>query len=248
MRPLFRGAQGTVLWRARVPAESMAGLLQGGVIERSWIGGRMFGNAWLVNSKTGEGAWVGATHKVVSFVTPCCRCLLHALQPNVPLCSWHAPRQQTQPAACMWCISRAPQPLPTQALLPATSRGGCHGQWRLGMWLHRTYPTSLCSSLLPQAPVQEPGDWMKLYSALNPRSCCLSQTKLEEMGVDFKSKPGERTGMQVLPIGPTAHQVCMQHTLMGSVRLCHLWALAGRPFGRSGCSPAACTPCTLPSN
>jgi hypothetical protein len=33
------------------------------------------------------------------------------------------------------------------------------------------------------------------------------QTKLEEMGVDFKSKPGERTGMQVLPIGPTAHQV-----------------------------------------
>jgi salicylate hydroxylase len=85
---------GTVLWRARVPAESMAGLLQGGVIERSWIGGRMFGNAWLVNSKTGEGAWVGATHK----------------------------------------------------------------------------------------------------------------TKLEEMGVDFKTKPGERTGMQVLPIGPTAHQ------------------------------------------
>lgn len=53
-----------------MPAESMAGLLQGGVIERSWIGGRMFGNAWLVNSKTGEGAWVGATHKVVSPVTP----------------------------------------------------------------------------------------------------------------------------------------------------------------------------------
>lgn len=48
-----------------MPAESMAGLLQGGVIERSWIGGRMFGNAWLVNSQTGEGAWVGATHKVI---------------------------------------------------------------------------------------------------------------------------------------------------------------------------------------
>jgi hypothetical protein len=54
-----------------VPAESMVGLLQGGVIERSWIGGRMFGNAWLVNSQTGEGAWVGATHKVIIY-TPWC--------------------------------------------------------------------------------------------------------------------------------------------------------------------------------
>jgi hypothetical protein len=58
------GVQGTVLWRARGPAESMAWLLQDGVIERSWIGGHMFGTAFLVNSKTREGAWVGATHKV----------------------------------------------------------------------------------------------------------------------------------------------------------------------------------------
>lgn len=47
----------------------------------------------------------------------------------------------------------------------------------------------------------------QIPSALRPEPYCLLQIKLEEMGVDFKSKPGERTGMQVLPIGPTAHQV-----------------------------------------
>jgi hypothetical protein len=47
-------------------------------------------------------------------------------------------------------------------------------------------------------------------SILNSKpSCCLLQGKLEEMGVDFKSKPtGERTGMQALPGDATAHQVC----------------------------------------
>ena len=55
-----------------MPAESMAGLLQDGVVERSWSGGRVFGTAWLVNSQTGEGAWAAATHKV----TPLCPLLL----------------------------------------------------------------------------------------------------------------------------------------------------------------------------
>jgi hypothetical protein len=53
----------------------------------------------------------------------------------------------------------------------------------------------------------------QIPNALRPKPYCLLQTKLEEMGVDFQSKPGERTGMQVLPIGPTAHQVCVKHAL-----------------------------------
>ena len=65
-------------------------------------------------------------------------------------------------------------------------------------------------------------------------SCCLLQTKLEEMGVHFDPKPaGERTGMQVLPIGPTAHQVCIKHTLTRSLRQLRLGVVPCCPHAMS---------------
>jgi hypothetical protein len=92
-----------------VPAESMAGLLQGGVIEQSWVGGRMFGNAWLVNSKTGEGAWVGATHKVVF------------LHPLLPRCSFSLDACPVRCAACSHGARVSHSTVPAAAWL----HGGC---------------------------------------------------------------------------------------------------------------------------
>eukprot|EP00208_Stichococcus_sp_RCC1054_P001533 CAMPEP_0206142378 /NCGR_PEP_ID=MMETSP1473-20131121/16630_1 /ASSEMBLY_ACC=CAM_ASM_001109 /TAXON_ID=1461547 /ORGANISM="Stichococcus sp, Strain RCC1054" /LENGTH=440 /DNA_ID=CAMNT_0053537357 /DNA_START=156 /DNA_END=1478 /DNA_ORIENTATION=- len=52
---------GSVIWRARLPTTSMKGLLDDGVIERSWFGNQRFANLWMVNEQENEGCWVFGT-------------------------------------------------------------------------------------------------------------------------------------------------------------------------------------------
>lgn len=64
-------AQGSIIWRARVPAAEMAGQLAAGVMERNWVGaGRIANLHTCVNAETKEGAWVGLANKVRQFPGP----------------------------------------------------------------------------------------------------------------------------------------------------------------------------------